>query len=147
MSDQHGVTIIADLIQLIYVSQPFGYDAPTLSGILLDARRCNAWDGVTGALVCRHDVFLQLLEGPEAEVQATYARIAQDDRHVDVRQLVSRPISERIFGNWKMLHDPEKSWVWSQDEISDGVLDRATEADIVKVFENLSAKVQADITG
>ena len=58
-----GRNIITDLIQIIYMSQPFGYDEAMLAGILLDARRCNKRDGITGALVCRHDIYLQLLEG------------------------------------------------------------------------------------
>lgn len=124
------------------MSQPFGYDEPTLAGILLDARRCNKRDGITGALVCRHDVFLQLLEGPAAQVEAAYGRIGRDDRHAEVTELVRGPVTERIFGDWAMLHDPAKSWVWSEAEISDGALDRATPQDIRKVFEGLAERVQ-----
>ena len=63
------------LLQLVYASRPFGFDAGTLTAILFDARRCNTRDGITGALICRDDLFLQLLEGPEAAVEAAYARI------------------------------------------------------------------------
>lgn len=138
-----GAKIIADLIQLVYVSQPFGYDTATLSGILLDARRCNERDGITGALVCRHDIFLQFLEGPEAKVTATYDRIRRDDRHVDPRPLLKRTASARLFGDWAMLHDPAKSLIWSMDEIAKGALDRATEDDIAHLFEGLAEKVRA----
>ena len=58
------------ITQIIYASRPFGFDAALLAGILMDARRCNARDGITGALICRDDLFLQLLEGPEEEVEA-----------------------------------------------------------------------------
>ena len=136
------MTIITDLSQIIYVSQPFGYDAAILSNILLDARRCNERDGVTGALVCRHDIFLQLLEGPTAEVEATYARILRDDRPVSPRKLVSRSISRRMFADWAMLHDPAKSLIWSRQEIADGALDRATPSDVIKVFEALAENVE-----
>lgn len=139
-----GVLIIPDLTQLIYISQPFGYDGPTLGAILLDARRCNERDGITGALVCRHDVYLQLLEGPAKEVEAAYARIRRDDRHAEVQELTRRTVTTRIFADWAMLHDPEKSWVWSEAEISGGVLDRASDADIVRVFETLASKVKAE---
>lgn len=131
------------LKQIIYTSQPFGYDDAILGSILLDARRCNNRDGITGALVCRHDVFLQLLEGPEDVLDATYARIAQDDRHANITQLVSGPIEARMFGNWDMLHDPAKSWLWSIEEIADGALDRATPDEISALFATLSAKVAA----
>jgi len=136
------VTIITDLSQIIYVSQPFGYDAAILSNILLDARRCNERDGVTGALVCRHDIFLQLLEGPTAEVEATYARILCDDRHVSPGKLVSRSISRRMFADWAMLHDPAKSLIWSRQQIADGALGSATPSDVIKVFEALAENAE-----
>ena len=41
------------LLQLTCASRPFGDDAAMLRGIPMDARRCNGWDGVTGALICR----------------------------------------------------------------------------------------------
>jgi hypothetical protein len=139
-----GATIISDLVQLVYASQPFGYDASMLSGILLDARRCNERDGLTGALLCRSDLYLQLLEGPDAKVSAAYARIRRDDRHLDIRLLVNRPVPGRLFGDWAMLHDPAKSWIWSQAEIADGILDRVTPAETVALFETLAEKIRND---
>ena len=41
-----------DLFRAIYTSRPFGFDEAILSGILMDARRANARDGITGALIC-----------------------------------------------------------------------------------------------
>ena len=35
------------LFQIIYVSHPFGFDEPTLNGILADSRRNNLRDDVT----------------------------------------------------------------------------------------------------
>lgn len=130
------------LTQLIYSSQPFGFDEGMLAGILLDARRCNKRDGVTGALVCRRDVYLQLLEGPEAVVQATFARIQGDDRHLDVRVHVTEPVSERLFGDWDMLHDPARSWLWSEEEVLKGALTTATADDMRKVFTRLAGAMQ-----
>ncbi|SFI98283.1 BLUF domain-containing protein [Jannaschia pohangensis] len=129
-------------MQLVYISQPFGYDDGILGGILLDARTNNTRDGITGALVCRHDTYLQLLEGPDRMVSAAYARILRDDRHAGVRQLVRRQVTERIFGDWAMLHDPAKSWIWTEDEIAQGVPERASPEDIVTVFEDLAARVR-----
>lgn len=131
-----------DLIQLIYASQPFGYDSAMLGGILLDARRCNERDGITGALVCRHDIYLQLLEGPEDRVSATYSRICHDDRHTAVKRLVSRTVADRMFGAWAMLHDPEKSVIWTMMEISDGVLERSPQTDVIGMFETISSNAE-----
>ena len=61
------------LTQLIYTSRPFGFEAETLDDILISARRHNREDGITGALICRADLFLQLLEGPDSEVRAMTA--------------------------------------------------------------------------
>ena len=127
------------LLQLTYASRPFGFDGPTLAGILMDARRCNARDGITGALICRDDLFLQLLEGPGDKVEATFRRIATDDRHLEVRQMSRREITEadRMFANWAMRDDPALSWVWSRAAIDDGALDRATDTDVLAMFRQL----------
>jgi hypothetical protein len=133
------------LLQLTYASRPFGFDAPTLAGILLDARRCNARDGVTGALICRDDIFLQLLEGPEARVEATYARILADDRHVEVTPLTRRIVADekRMFPAWSMRDDPAQSWFWSRDEVDAGAPARATEDEVLALFRRLDGASQA----
>lgn len=127
-----------DLSQLIYSSQPFGYDDAVLRGILTDARRNNVRDGITGALICRWDIFLQLLEGPTEKVQDTFNRIKRDDRHVAATVRFSEPVSERLFGDWAMLHDPARSWLWTEEELADGILDRLAPDDIRSVFSTLA---------
>ncbi len=125
------------LVQLTYASRPFGFDEAVLGTILLDARRCNMRDGITGTLIVRQDLFLQLLEGPAEAVDAAYKRISRDDRHINVRQLTRRDVSERLFPDWAMRHDPARSWMWSMDEVADGAVHRASEAEILNVFERL----------
>lgn len=93
---------------------------------------------MTGALVCRHDIYLQLLEGSEDAVQAAYARIRHDDRHAGVKELLNRKIQSRLFASWAMLHYPAKTWIWMEEEIADAALDRAEPAEIIKVFKHLS---------
>jgi len=137
-----GAQNIADLFQIIYASQPFGYDMSTLSGILLVARNNNTRDGVTGALMCRHDIYLQLLEGPEEKVRAASERISRDDRHIGMKTLVCEPVSERIFGDWAMLHDPAKTWIWTEKELSDGAIDRVTPKELKQMFETLAVKAK-----
>ncbi len=128
------------LIQLVYASRPFGFDQATLNSILIEARRLNPENDVTGALICRADLYLQLLEGPSEAVEATFARITKDDRHVEVQHLVSRPIETRLFPDWAMRDDPARSWMWTQAEVDNGALGRATEAEIVAVFERLAGE-------
>ena len=128
------------LIQLIYASVPFGFDDAMLNGILADARRCNLRDGITGALICRNDLYLQLLEGPDMVVEAAYARIAIDDRHLDVVKLFSAAIETRLFPAWAMRDDPARSWMWSTSEVAAGAAARASPTEARGVFERLASE-------
>lgn len=128
-----------ELMQLIYVSQPFGFDDGLLNGILSDARRCNQRDDITGALVCRADVYLQMLEGPTPAIDAAFARIGKDDRHLDVKLLLRRTITDRMFPGWSMRDDPKHTWLWSQAEVAAGALSRATDAELLSVFTRVIA--------
>ena len=129
-----------DDVQLIYISQPFGYDMQRLNSILSIARSRNARDGVTGALICRHDMFLQLLEGPREKVEATFARIRIDDRHVDLRRLWCEPMKRRIFPQWEMLHDPARSWMWTPQEVLDGAPALAPRNEVFSIFARIATE-------
>jgi Sensors of blue-light using FAD len=72
-------------MQLIYASRPFGYDDLTLASILLQARDNNARNGITGCLICREDLFLQMLEGPRDLVTSTFSRIPARGASADLR--------------------------------------------------------------
>ena len=126
------------MIQLIYASRPFDFDEGTLVSILTVARSCNERDGVTVALICRGDLYLQLLEGPQELVDAAFRRIRQDRRHLDVKLLSRRTVTERLFPGWAMRNDPARSWMWNQEEVNAGAIDRATEAEAVAIFERLA---------
>ncbi len=126
------------IIQLIYASRPFGFDEGTIAAILLVSRRRNERDGITGSLICRADLYLQLLEGPQEAVEATYRRIERDPRHTDVRLLSRRDDAERLFPDWAMRDDPARSWMWTQAEVNAGAIDRATEAEAVAIFQRLA---------
>jgi len=131
------------LIQLTYASHPFGFDDAMLAGILLDARRCNARDGITGALIVRSDIYLQLLEGPEKEVEAAFARIRQDDRHTDVRAVRRRAADARLFPEWAMRDDPARSWMWSREAVADGAAENASDDEILGIFRRLRLTLPA----
>jgi hypothetical protein len=130
------------LFKAIYTSRPFGFDEHILSNILMDARRANARDAITGALVCRADIYLQWLEGPEEQVRQAMHRIQRDDRHLEVEVHVAQSASERMFPDWAMLHDPAATWIWSQDEVARGAVDRATPKEIEGFFLRLRERHQ-----
>lgn len=124
-------------LRIIYTSRPFGFDAATLNSILVHARQANSRDDITGALICREDIYMQLLEGPEPAVRAALARITQDDRHLEVRIHVERPVSERMFANWAMLHDPATSWIWSRTEVTHDAVQNSTPQEVEAFFTKL----------
>jgi hypothetical protein len=128
------------ITQIIYSSQPFGFDSALLSNILLDARRCNARDGITGALVCRRDIYLQFLEGQDELVYSTLDRIRRDDRHTSIKVHLDAPAPARLFADWDMLHDPAHTWAWSEAEIDAGALDHVTPQEALAVFTAIAQR-------
>lgn len=125
------------MIQLVYASRPFGFDESTLSDILLNARTLNSRDEITGALICRSDLYLQMLEGPKDCVEATYARIEEDDRHLEIKPLLNSPVETRMFGSWAMRADPAQTWMWTRKQVEAGALDSATSDEVRAVFSRL----------
>lgn len=126
--------------QLIYRSQPFGFDNAMLAGILLSARRNNRRDDITGALICRQDLYLQLIEGPEVEIDALYNRIEADDRHVDVRLLLTDEVATRMFPAWAMLDDEAPTLFWSPAEVAAGALEEAGPDRLREAFARLKGR-------
>lgn len=122
----------------IYSSRPFGFDDGTLYGILSHARQANPRVGITGALICREDVYLQLLEGPEDAVSKALDRIKRDDRHVEVKVHSEKTMSGRMFGKWAMLDDPAATWIWSRAEVTNDSIARTTTAEVEGFFQQLS---------
>lgn len=129
--------------QLIYCSRPFGFDRATLAGILVEARRNNLRDDITGALVCRHDLYIQLIEGPEPAIDALYSRIAADNRHNDVRLALSDTVSERMFPEWEMLDDDMPTMTWTPAQIADGAIEQASPEELRAIFEGIAAKARS----
>lgn len=126
------------LVQMIYSSQPFAFDEATLGNLLIKARSNNARDGISGALICRRDIFLQLLEGPQEKVSALLSRIEKDDRHLNVTLHRREPAERRLFGDWAMMHDPAVSWLWDASQIEDGVPVNVSADEIGDVFNRLA---------
>lgn len=126
------------LTQIVYSSKPFGFEASVLDDILTISRVRNSKADITGTLICRADMYLQLIEGPYSAIKATYQRIIMDDRHVEVSLLLSRAVTERLFPKWAMRDDPARSWMWTQQEIADGAIAAATPQDILAIFERLA---------
>lgn len=92
------------MLQLVYVSTARSSDPIDHQVILDHARRNNRRDGITGLLYADAKRFLQALEGPDAAVEATFARIQADPRHRAIVLLSCRQVEAREFGDWEMAH-------------------------------------------
>lgn len=77
-----------------------------LETLLARSRRNNAAVGVTGLLIVGGRRFLQVLEGLETAVRATFDRIAADPRHFAIVKLTEGAIAQRSFANWSMGYQP-----------------------------------------
>ncbi len=70
--------------------------------LLYYARLHNEEVGITGMLLHSGGRFIQLLEGDDDEVGTTFASIAGDERHRDVRIVLDATVDERMFPDWRM---------------------------------------------
>ena len=119
---------------IIYASTPFGFSRSDLDHILIKSRYNNDKNDITGALFCRDDLYLQYLEGPEKEIDLTFSKITEDDRHTEIQLLKSGISTRRLFANWAMKDDPVQSWMWKKEEIDNGVLEKVTETEAMDIF-------------
>lgn len=70
--------------------------------ILDISRSLNQENGVTGLLLFHGGHFLQVLEGNEAAVRETFARIREDRRHQQVKVLFESAVDPGEFADWNM---------------------------------------------
>lgn len=91
------------LMHLVYVSScVVPMSGEDLAALLYVSVTRNAVDGVTGMLLHAGASFLQVLEGEEAPVEATFARIARDPRHTGVCVVERAGLARRDFRGWHM---------------------------------------------
>lgn len=89
---------------LVYTSTAatFNVAENDLKAILEASRRNNKAAGVSGMLLFAEGAFIQVLEGPPAQVDETYARITSDPRHAMLLKLYDASIPARNFPEWSM---------------------------------------------
>lgn len=94
------------IFSLLYVSTATASAAmslrETMQDILVASHVNNRRDGITGFLLADGYVFVQLLEGPELEVQACFSRICADGRNWRPRIRDIGRGRERLFPDWAM---------------------------------------------
>ena len=127
--------------QVIYVSKPVGFDDKIRDSILVQSKRNNEKNQITGALICRSDLYLQYLEGPAHKIDFVYSKIKLDSRHTDVKLLEDTRSKRRLFSNWAMRDDPVKDWMWTQKEVADAIFERLSKNDAMKIFVQHSKEI------
>ena len=91
------------LVRLLYASRAVAeIGGDLIDEILNRSQAHNPEHGITGVLCYGGDVFMQVLEGGRAPVNALYNRIVRDERHRQVMLLHYQEIAERRFGGWTM---------------------------------------------
>lgn len=76
------------------------------AAILTKSRENNQTNGLTGALLYRSGRFVQILEGPDAEVERWFDIIEADPRHHSVQKISEKTILYRQFPQWTMGFRP-----------------------------------------
>lgn len=81
-----------------------------LSTIHRKSNRANQERGVSGMLSFRKGRYIQLIEGPQAEVDELFQKICSDPRHHRIQVLVNQPISARMYPGtgMKLVISPHK---------------------------------------
>ncbi|HKL08468.1 MAG TPA: BLUF domain-containing protein [Bacteroidales bacterium] len=92
-----------DLIHIVYVS--FSVNDLTeknLEDLLVDIRKRNKLQKVTGLLLYNDGTFIQLIEGKTGIIQNLFEKIQNDRRHSNVVLLLEESIKKRAFPDWTM---------------------------------------------
>ena len=126
---------------LIYWSTPFGFDQNMLDTVLMSSKENNKKRNITGALISRSDLFLQYLEGPPLQVDLTFQKIKNDDRHVEITILNEGTTGRRLFASWAMRDDPVKTWMWTRDDVSKRILNDLGSEDAMNIFTRHAKEV------
>ena len=91
------------MFSLVYSSTTdHDWSQDELLQLLTWSREWNVRHGVTGLLLYRDCVFMQLLEGDEETVRSLFARIRADRRHQDVNLMWTTETPARRFADWTM---------------------------------------------
>ena len=100
-----------DLRCIVYVSSAnWPLSEQELENILLDARRFNEENAITGVLLYNDGSFFQYIEGRASELFKVYDRIQKSRQHKHIIELLDTPISHRYFAQWFMgFFEPTES--------------------------------------
>lgn len=122
---------------LLYVSRQSPALSPTsraIAAMVAAASDYNERAGITGALVCTHAHFAQLLEGSNEALDDLMHRIERDQRHSDVTILRAEVIARRRLPTWSMAYAGSSTYVARQIVPSIGEMIEANPARIERLI-------------
>lgn len=94
-------------LRIVYVSTlESRVSAQDIDALVDKAAAFNKAHGITGLLALEERRVCQILEGPDAVVEALFRSIRADDRHRGVIEIVHVPIDAVAFDDWGMVRRP-----------------------------------------
>ena len=131
------------MLQIIYASAAkVSFSHKNLVGLLRIARERNTAAEISGMLLYHSGSFLQVLEGPEKQVDALYAKVQKDPRHNKCLLILRRTIQEKEFENWSMgfvdmaqVAARFEGFIDYADQLKDMTLDETGARNFLKKFQ------------
>jgi hypothetical protein len=91
------------------------FNKRNLLDLLHDSRAYNKIDSISGVLMYRQGIFLQVIEGESEIIDDLLTRIKRDPRHSEFKIIFDSSVNSRFFSNWAMgcadLDQPELSFI------------------------------------
>lgn len=129
------------LFRIVYVSTAVpGLTDEDMEAILNASQSNNEERYITGYLVHNGANFMQLIEGPRAEVDEIYSRLQTDPRHSGVVRILAEWCRERAFPNWSMnyfrvdRHGSVGSMIVRRDDPIDSLMAANAPRELIHLF-------------
>ena len=140
------------MIQIVYLSfatlELKAHPESHINSILREANEHNSANDITGQLIYRNGIFVQLLEGRKEDVELILGRILLDHkRHENLKVLLKQPMKLRSFPEWSMAFvklenaalDMVNSILPWQELIDNSTSGQVDPNKILEIFENLQS--------
>jgi hypothetical protein len=139
------------LFRLVYVStaRPELVDED-IEAILNASQSNNEERYITGYLVHNGMNFMQLIEGPRAEIDEIFSRIVTDPRHTGVVRILAEWCRERAFPQWSMnyfrvdRHGSVGSMIVRRDDPIDSLMAADAPRDLIYLFSKFIRQTEYD---
>ncbi len=136
------------MLQLIYASNAaFSFSEKDLEELLIQARDFNNSKEITGLLIYHNENFMQVIEGPDHEIEKLYSRIENDSRHHHVTLIYKEPIEKKDFGDWSMgfvdtrtIEQPVEGFVDFNTDMFELINDDTKAKRILRMFHRIVSK-------